>query len=70
MLRDKIVGEVPDGGCKDCGIKGQTIIETIDGLRIWECSKCGEEQGVEEIVDDTDYDAMAKDNAIDRNGDY
>ena len=70
MLRDRIVREDPAGWCKDCGTKGHTVLETIDGLRIWECSHCGEEQAVETIEDDTDYDALAKDNAIDFEGDY
>jgi len=70
MLRDRIVGEIADGYCRECGTKGHTIVETFDGYRVTECSHCGEEQDCKEIEDDTDYDAMAKDDAIDFRGDY
>ena len=64
MLGDKIVREIPDGYCDDCGTKGHTVLHTYDGLVVTECSHCGREIDCEELEDETDYDAMAKDDKL------
>lgn len=65
MLGDRVVKEIPEGNCPFCGPKGHFLIETEDGLRVTECSECGEEIDVEEIDGETDWDAYYKDRDCD-----
>ena len=60
---------IDDGSCSDCGIKGHDVI-IEDGFEVTECSKCGKEISCFEMDYEPDWDAIAKDDAIDRNGDY
>ena len=63
MSEARIIKEIPEGSCIQCGIKGHYVVEE-DGFITTECRECGMIFEEIEVPFDRDEDAEAKDRSL------
>lgn len=62
-MEARIIKEIPEGSCPDCGVKGYYVVEE-ESFRTTECRECGQIFDEEEVEFDRDEDSEAKDRSL------